>query len=62
MPKFVLCVLVALSAASCFGQQMKLTPEQEQVWRMEEQYWRIFQELNRDAYIALWDENFGGLA
>ena len=60
MQNFVITIVVALLAASCFGQESKLTPEQDQVWKMEEQYWRVFKALNRDGYIALWEENFVG--
>ena len=39
---------------------MKLSPEQEQVWRMEEKYWRVVEARDREGYIALWDEDFVG--
>lgn len=40
--------------------QSKLSSEQEQVWSMEDEYWRVLSGLDRDGYIALWDENFVG--
>jgi hypothetical protein len=27
---------------------------------MEEKYWQIVEARDRDGYIALWDEDFGG--
>jgi hypothetical protein len=60
MPKFVISVFSLLVTASCFAQQSKLSPEQEQVWSMEEKYWQILKASDRESYIALWDENFVG--
>jgi ketosteroid isomerase-like protein len=39
---------------------LKLSPKQEQVWRMEERYWQIVEARDREGYIALWDEDFVG--
>lgn len=36
------------------------SPEQKQVWSLEERYWQILRALDREGYIALWDENFVG--
>jgi len=36
------------------------SPEQEEVWRREEDYWRVFKGMDREGYIALWDEKFVG--
>jgi hypothetical protein len=41
-------------------QGLKLSTEQEEVWRIEEQYWQIVETQDREAYIALWDEGFVG--
>lgn len=53
-------VFLLLAALPCFAQELKLSPEQEQVWRMEEKYWQIVEARDREAYIALWDEDFVG--
>jgi hypothetical protein len=56
MSKLVPCLFL-LFAIRCFAQQPKLSPEQQQVWSREEKYWQILTALDREAYIALWDEN-----
>lgn len=60
MSRLVTWIFLFSTAQSCFGQQMKLSPEQEQVWRVEEKYWQVVQARDREGYIALWDEDFVG--
>lgn len=60
MSKLVVSVFLLLAALPCFAQELKLSPEQEQVWRMEEKYWQIVKARDREGYIALWDEDFVG--
>ena len=60
MSKFVISFFPLLVAALCFAQESKRSPEQEQVWNMEEKYWQIFKARDGEGYIALWDENFVG--
>ena len=58
MPKFIISTFPILIAMVCFAQEAKLSPEQEQVWSMEEKYWQIVDARDRERYIALWDEEF----
>jgi ketosteroid isomerase-like protein len=60
MSKLVVCVFLLLVATPCLAKELKLSAEQEQVWRMEEKYWQIVEARDREGYIALWDENFVG--
>lgn len=60
MPKLVTSIFLLLAALPCIAQQMKLSPEQGQVWRMEEKYWQVVEARDREGYIALWDEDFVG--
>jgi len=39
---------------------LKFSPEQQEVWSREEDYWRVFKGLDREGYIALWEEKFVG--
>jgi ketosteroid isomerase-like protein len=41
-------------------QRLKLSAEQEEVWKLEEKYWQIVEAQDREGYIALWDEDFVG--
>lgn len=41
-------------------QRLKLSAEQEEVWRIEEKYWQMVEAQDRERYIALWDEDFVG--
>jgi ketosteroid isomerase-like protein len=60
MPKFIVSLFPMLIAMLSFARESKLSPEQEQVWRMEETYWQIVEARDREGYIALWDEDFVG--
>lgn len=57
MLKFVAVAFTLLIAASGAAEQPRFAPEQQEVWRMEEKYWQIFTALDREGYLALWDEN-----
>ena len=59
MSKLVVGVFLGVAAAA-FAQRFKLSPEQDQIWRMEQKYWQIVETRDREDYIALWDENFVG--
>lgn len=60
MPKLLISIFPILTTMLCFSQEAKLSPEQEQVWSMEEKYWQIVEARDREGYIALWDEEFVG--
>jgi ketosteroid isomerase-like protein len=60
MSKLVTGIFLLLAALPCSSKQMKLSPEQEQVWRMEERYWQVVEARDGEGYIALWDEDFVG--
>jgi ketosteroid isomerase-like protein len=60
MPKLLISIFQILTATLCFAQEAKLSPEQEQVWSMEQKYWQVVEARDRDGYIALWDEEFVG--
>jgi hypothetical protein len=60
MPKFLISIFPILMTMLSFPQEPALSAEQEQVWSMEKRYWQIVEARDRDAYIALWDEDFVG--
>lgn len=47
-------------AASAVAQDRKLSPAEEQVWRLEEKYWRCAQAYDLPGYAALWHKRFVG--
>jgi ketosteroid isomerase-like protein len=60
MSKLVVSALLPSVAQPDFIQRLKLSAEQEEVWRLEEKYWQIVEARDCDGYIALWDEDFVG--
>jgi ketosteroid isomerase-like protein len=57
MAHFAISAFLLSVTASCLAQQQNLSPEQKEVWSIEEKYWEILTAFDREGYIALWDEN-----
>lgn len=57
MPKFLISIFLILLGTLCFAQESNPSPEQVQVWNMEEKYWQIIKAQDSKGYMALWDEN-----
>ncbi len=47
-----------ISVATSAAQQM--TPDEQAVWKLEEQYWVYVQTSDLEGYQTLWDERFVG--
>jgi ketosteroid isomerase-like protein len=59
-PTVCFSLVLLLLAAPALPQNLKLSPEQQQVWNQEEKYWESVKAQDRAGYIALWDEDFVG--
>ena len=54
------CALLIGIGISPTAQALDFTPDEQAVWRMEEQYWRDVQAGDVESYLTLWHENFVG--
>src|SRR5262249_22589010 len=53
-------IAIVVLIAVQFLPAQDLTPEQKEVWQMEETYWKDVKEGNVDHYMTLWHDNFLG--
>jgi len=59
-PTVCLSLVLLLLAAPALPQNLKVSPEQQQVWNREKTYWQSVKAQDRDGYIALRDDDFVG--
>lgn len=60
MVNFLASAFMLMIAASVIAQEPKFTPEQREVWSMEEKYWQVVKVADTKGYLSLCDENFVG--
>jgi ketosteroid isomerase-like protein len=60
MLKFLASIFMLMIAAPIIAQEPKFTPEQREVWSMEEKYWQVVKAADAGGYLSLWDERFVG--
>jgi ketosteroid isomerase-like protein len=55
-----IAVLLIGAGVSSAAWALDLSPDEQAVWQMEEQYWRDVQSGDVESYLKLWHENFVG--
>ena len=58
MKRIWIPLMLAVFAVSALAQQQ--TPEEQAVWKLEQDYWKYVQAADLDGYRSLWHPNFIG--